>query len=169
MAKQAIPDQLDLLGQWQLMFYLAMAGFFFIGMLLFTGLVSGVFFIYGICVPLIFFPSIICLFLGMRGRKKAKKLEQVAGMIKAYRRISISELARKLNVSEFEAENMVGEMQKKGLLDGFIDRTTGEYVTKGAMGQELKAASCPKCGAPSDKIRLVGESLVCSFCNARIK
>jgi DNA-directed RNA polymerase subunit RPC12/RpoP len=61
---------------------------------------------------------------------------------------------------------MPGKSSDKDLLEGYFDRTTGEFFTLEALGQELHITQCSNCGAGFEKIRLVGEQLKCSYCKS---
>ncbi len=176
---RADSDNESFFDDWETILYCAVGCFFFAGMALFVGLITTFngssdesftkgpgFLFLGICAPLTVLPGLVCLAIGLRGRRRAKRLEGLAGMLKAYRRIKISRIAAKLAVTELKAENLVVECLKAELLQGHIDRQTDEFFTQKAIDQRLHIGDCPKCGAPHDQVRLLGETAKCDSCGS---
>lgn len=170
----------SLFDDWETMLFMGLGLFFFAGMALFVGLISaqnnlskgesvmeGAGFIFlGICAPITAFPGLISLALGYKGRQKARHLEQVAGMLKANRRITMTRLATKLGVNELEAEQLIGRCLKAGLVQGYIDRQTDEFFTRESLEQRAPVSNCPHCGAPPDGVHLEGEQVRCGSCGS---
>jgi len=98
--------------------------------------------------------------------RETRRLQEIAGVLKEYRRMKISDLARKLGVNEFEAERTIGQCLEQGYVEGFVDRSAGEFVAREALGQVAPITGCPRCGAPPDRIMLVGETNKCGACGA---
>ena len=165
---------MDLLGDWQIFFFLGIAGLFFglfflmIGLiLLFTG--SGVQNLFlGVFMPLCLIPGIILAAIGLKKHKAVKDLESLAEVLRAYRRIKIARVAQKLGVTEMEAEKRIAACIDRGWVKGYIDRTTDEFFTLESLGQVIRTDGCLKCGAPPDRIVLVGEQAKCGSCGAKI-
>ena len=112
-----------------------------------------------VCTPMLFLPSIIFFIIGWRGRSKFMMYEDVANVLKAYRRIKISELARKFNKPEYEAEKLVMECIERNLVNGYMDRQAQEFFTRDAMHQMPQSKSgwkCSACGAYNDSVILPG-------------
>ena len=65
---------------------------------------------------------------------KDKPKEDVASILKAYRTISVSELALKLNKPEAETEKLVMECINEGLVKGYIDSGTGKFISEPRYG-----------------------------------
>jgi hypothetical protein len=160
-----------LFGDYQIPMFLALAAFFFAGMLtivggitFFTGVDSP---IGGMClfaiVALVIIGSVL-LAIGLRIRGKQRHLEKVADLLKAYRRIRISKLAGKLGVSEMDAEYTIADCLGNGLVEGYIDRRSGEFFTKEALYQVMNLDRCPICSAPSEELYLQGEEIRCRYC-----
>ncbi|MBU4071761.1 MAG: PCI domain-containing protein [Candidatus Thermoplasmatota archaeon] len=167
---------MDILGDWQIFFFLGIAGLFFgcffllIGfILLVVGAGSGVWKLFLLVLaPLALTPGIILMFLGLRKRKAAKNLENLAELLRAYRRIKISKVAQKLGVTEYEAEMKIAACLDAGLVKGHIDRTTDEFFTLESLGQVIPVGGCRNCGAPPDRLFLVGEQVKCGSCGATL-
>jgi hypothetical protein len=162
----------DILGDWQIFFFLGVAGIFFgsfflmIGLiLLFVGAEMNNLFLM-VFAPLALTPGIILMAIGMKKRRRFKDMEILAELLRAYRRIKISKVAGKLGVNEFEAEKRIAECIDLGLIKGNIDRTTEEFFTLESLGQVIPTEGCQKCGAPADRIVLVGEEAKCGSCGA---
>ena len=160
--------------------FLALAGGFFGGMALLTGLILafatgfsgsgsvGTYIFLGACFPLCALPGGVCLAIGLILRKRARRLKDIADMLKAYRRMKVAELARKMGENEFEMEKAIIRCIDLGLVQGHFDRHTGEFFTPEALIQEMKIRNCPHCKAPVDKVVLVGERIECSYCKGAI-
>lgn len=119
------------------------------------------------CFPVFIIPSVIFFIYGYHTRMQFKEFEDVADVLKAYRRIKIADLARKLNTSEFEAEKMVLECIEHKLIHGYMDRQAGAFFTSDAMHQMSAAKSgwkCSACGGYNDSIILPGETAKCHYC-----
>jgi len=120
-----------------------------------------------ICTPSTMIPSILFLAYGLSERRKFQKLQDVADILKAYRRIKISELAQKINKTEMESEKMILECIEKELVQGYMDRMAGAFFTNDFLHQVRDAKhgwKCPACGAYNDKVVLPGEIAKCAYC-----
>ncbi len=153
--------------------FLGIAAFFFAGMLGFVG--GFAFFtddtspmrnMCGIVLVVLIVGGTVFILIGLKGRKRQKELERVADLLKAYRRIEITKLAQKMEVSPMDAEYVIAECIGRGLVEGYIDRREGEFFTKDALYQVMDIDSCPKCGAPTDDLYLVGEEIRCEYCGS---
>lgn len=166
-----------MLGDWQIFFFLGMAGLFFgcffllMGFILMTvGFDSSAWKLFLLVLaPLALVPGIILMALGLRKRTQAKDLENLANLLKTYRRIKVRKIAEKMGVTEFEVEKRIAICVEKGLVKGYIDRSTEEFFTEESLGQIIPQAGCPKCGAPPERIILVGETAKCGNCGAAIQ
>ncbi len=158
---------------YQIPMFLGVAAFFFAGML---GIVGGVAFftddssplrnMCGIVLVLLIVGGTVLILIGLKGRKRQQDLERVADLLKAYRRIEVAKLAQKMDVTPMEAEYTIAECIGQGLVEGYIDRREGEFFTKEALYQVMDIDSCPKCGAPTDDLYLVGEEIRCEYCDS---
>jgi Zn finger protein HypA/HybF involved in hydrogenase expression len=120
-----------------------------------------------ICTPIMIVPSVIFLFLGLRGRARFQAIEDVADILKAYRRIKLTDLARKMGKTELEAEKLVMKCIEENLIHGYMDRQAQEFFTKDAMHQMPDSKSgwkCSACGAYNDSVILPGETAKCGYC-----
>ena len=163
----------DLLGDWQIFFFLGIAGLFFGCFFLLIGLIlvvvgsfSGPGEIMLVLAILALIPGIFLMAIGLRKRKAAKDLEKLAELLRAYRRIKISKVAQKLGVTEYEAEMKIAACLDAGLVKGNIDRVTEEFFTLESLGQVIPVGGCRNCGAPPDRLFLVGEQVKCGSCGA---
>lgn len=146
------------------------------------GIASGISYLYGFpypdptflpkiaafCIPTGLAPGILLIFLARRAKKREKELVEFTAWIKTYRRIGLDELARKLGKPQYEAEKTLIEVVDRGLLKGFIDRATDEFVLQEAIGQEQFIETCPRCQANISKRYFLGETVTCPYCNAVI-
>jgi hypothetical protein len=166
----------DILGDWQIFFFLGIAGLFFgcffllIGfILLAVGFDTGIWKLFLLVLaPLALIPGILLMLVGLRKRGPVKDLQNLAELLKAYRRIKISKVAQKLGVTEFEAEKRIADCVDRGFVKGYIDRNTEEFFTVESLSQVVPQTGCPKCGAPPEKIVLVGEIARCGSCGAAL-
>src|SRR5256712_4008325 len=97
-----------------------------------------------LCTPTALVPGILFLFLGRKANRREKELIEFSSWVKTYRRISLAELARKLGKQEIEAEKVLIEVVDRGLVPGFIDRSTNAFILQAAVGQELVIETCPR-------------------------
>ncbi len=163
----------DILGDWQITFFLGIAGLFFGCFFLLIGFIlliiawdTGIWKLFLAMAALALVPGIILMTIGMRKRKAGRDLEKLAELLRAYRRIKISKVAQKLGVNEFDAEMRIAQCLELGLVKGNIDRATEEFFTLESIGQVMPLGGCPNCGAPPDRIFLVGEEAKCGSCGA---
>ncbi len=119
-----------------------------------------------LCTPTALLPGLLLLFLGRKARKNEKDLVEFTAWIKTYRRIGLADLAAKLGKNQVDAEKLLIRSVDQGLLKGFIDRATNEFVLQEAVGQENFIDACPKCGANLRKRYFLGETVVCPYCQS---
>jgi len=122
----------------------------------------------GACAPVALIPGLLLIFVGMRARKRGQELVEFSSWVKAYRRIPLADLARKLGKSEFESEKILAQVVDRGLVHGFVDRATSEFVLQETIGQEQMVTRCPHCGATLQQRYLLGETVRCPYCNSVI-
>ena len=67
-----------------------------------------------------------------------------------------------------ETEKLLAAVIDKGLVRGFIDRSTNEFVIPKAIGQSLFVGTCPHCGGSVQRQFLIGETPVCPYCRSVI-
>ncbi len=115
----------------------------------------------------------ICVIPGIRlyrsGRKQSayeKKLEQLASLVKAYRRIGISEISRNLGTSDTETRELVNTAISLDIIKGYMDRNTDEFFTEDSTAELKTVHICPNCGAKIEQILHEGETAKCSSCGS---
>lgn len=113
-------------------------------------------------------PGILFLILAVKARALEEALVEFSAWIKTYRRISLADLSRKLGKPAFESEKLLVQVVDRGLVKGFIDRQTEEFVLQEAVGQELFIDKCPRCNANLQQRFLVGETVKCPYCQSVI-
>lgn len=121
-----------------------------------------------VCVPTALVPGLLLLFVGRKASLKEKELVAFTAWVKTYRRIGLRDLAAKLGKPQVEAEQSLVSAVDRGLLKGFIDRTTDEFVLQEAVGQENFVEACPRCGANLQKRFFLGETVTCPYCHSVI-
>ena len=121
-----------------------------------------------LCTPTALVPGILFLFLGRKANRREKELIEFSSWVKTYRRISLAELARKLGKQEIEAEKVLIEVVDRGLVPGFIDRSTNEFILQAAVGQELFIETCPRCHGNLQRRYFQGETVRCPYCQSVI-
>ncbi|MBI5001199.1 MAG: PCI domain-containing protein [Euryarchaeota archaeon] len=156
--------------EWVIPFFLGVFGLFWFFFSLLLAFLSsddwlGVYALW-ICAPVTSGASLVLIGYGLAMRRRARRLSEIATMLRAYRRIKISDLARKLAVTEFEAERVIARCIELGMVEGHIDRTTGEFFTPESVAQVVKLSPCPYCGSPADQLVLSGETAKCPACGA---
>lgn len=120
----------------------------------------------GACIPTALVPGLVLIILGRRASLKEKELIEFTAWVKTYRRISLTDLATKLGKPQMEAEQLLVTVVDRGLLKGFIDRSTDEFVLQEAVGQEAFLDTCPRCGANLQKRYFLGETVTCPYCHS---
>ncbi len=121
-----------------------------------------------VCVPTALVPGIVLILLGRRASLREKELIEFTAWVKTYRRIRLADLAAKLGKPQFEAEKILVTVIDRGLVKGFIDRNTDEFVIQEAVGQEHVIETCPRCGANLQERFLLGETVTCPYCHSVI-
>jgi hypothetical protein len=119
------------------------------------------------CTPALLLPSIILTYFGYRSRKKYEKLQEIADLLKAYRSIKLSDLARKIGKSEQETIELINKCLKEKLVYGHLDRTEMVFKTHDYVDQLPKSKQgwkCSSCGAFNDSLILPGETAKCGYC-----
>lgn len=131
----------------------------------------GILFLYevsALCIPTTIVPGIVLLLYGWKGRRQGSSMEMFVAWVKTYRRISMTDLANKLGKPPQETERIMLDCIEKGMIQGFIDRSTNEFVLQEAAGKEHFVASCPGCGNALQRRYLDGETVVCPYCGTVI-
>ena len=122
----------------------------------------------GFCFPTCLVIGILFYYYGMRAEKQRLEYEKLAGFLKAYRRIKVDALSKKLGLSEYETEHRILHCVRLGLLSGFIDRGSDEFFNP--LGMEGKTLiTCPNCGGSVEQMVLEGETGRCPYCQSVLK
>lgn len=121
-----------------------------------------------LCIPTTIVPGLVLLFYGWKGRRQGQDMATFAAWVQTYRRISMKELANKLGKPPQKTERIMLECVEKGLVRGFIDRSTDEFVLQEAAGVEHFVALCPGCGNSLQRRYLDGETVQCPYCGTVI-
>jgi uncharacterized membrane protein YciS (DUF1049 family) len=103
---------------------------------------------------------------GVKLSKLERKLKQLAALVETYRRISVSEIAKKMGVTESEAENLITTAVGLGLFKGNMDRATGEFFLAGSLDEIRQISFCPNCGASVSQVIHRGETGKCTACGS---
>ncbi|HRX16874.1 MAG TPA: hypothetical protein P5123_11215 [Spirochaetota bacterium] len=111
-------------------------------------------------------PGIFFLYQGYKATKEEEMVESLAMIIHATRRISIDNIAEKMGVSVPTARRFMLMALKLRLINGFFDRTTGEFFTEDGKTDTSPFKFCPHCGSPFNKIFLHGETIKCPACGS---
>ena len=122
----------------------------------------------GFCTLTGVVPGVLLLFMGLRAHRVEKDLVEFAAWVRTYRRVLLSDLAGKLGKAPYETEKILLQVVDRGLVRGFIDRQTNEFVLQEVVGSELFVDRCPRCGAALQRRYLPGETVVCPFCSSVI-
>lgn len=122
----------------------------------------------GVCTPGALAPGLLFIYLGRKANRREKELIEFSSWVKTYRRIGIPDLARKLGKQEFETEKILVEVVDRGLVPGFIDRSTNEFILQAAVGQELFIETCPRCHGNLQRRYFQGETVQCPYCHSVI-
>lgn len=122
----------------------------------------------GICTPITLAVGLIILAVGLHIKKKVRELEDLAGLLRTYRRIKLAEIALKVGKPEVEANKMVWRCIETGLVEGHVDRTTGEFFLKESIRDAVPVYKCENCGAVVENVFLEGETARCNYCGHRL-
>ena len=131
----------------------------------------GMLFLYevlALCLPTTVVPGIVLVVYGLKWRRSGEDLAAFAAWVKTYRRISMKDLANRLGKPPKDTERIMLECVEKGLVHGFIDRSTDEFVLQEAAGVEHFVATCPGCSNSLQRRYLDGETVQCPYCGTVI-
>jgi len=111
-------------------------------------------------------PGIILFRAGQRQSKEETLVRQLVSMLTSYRRMSLADMASKLGINEGEAQRLLNLAIDQQLVQGNMDRTTGEFFVSGSLQDIKKLTKCPYCGAPVEQIYHSGETAKCPSCGS---
>ncbi len=121
-----------------------------------------------LCIPTTIVPGVVLVIYGWKSRRQGRDMATFAAWVKTYRRISMKDLANKLGKPPQETERIMLDCVDKGLIQGFIDRSTDEFVLQEAAGREHYIANCPGCSNSLQRRYLDGETVRCPYCGTVI-
>lgn len=148
---------------------LAVGGFFLVFGLIVVGLTFTLTpILMYICVPAGIVPGAIAVVWGFVEYRREKHLEEFATFLKAYRRISMDDLAKRVGMSRLDAERHLARAIDLGYVEGVVDRTTDEFVIKSAEAEQVFIERCPKCGGDVKKWAFPQERVTCPYCDYAI-
>ncbi len=111
-------------------------------------------------------PGIKLYLSGVKLSKLEEKLRQLAALIKTYRRITLTEIAKKFSISEAEAEKLLNTAIDLNLINGHMDRTTNEFFISESLDEIKKISFCPNCGSSLSQVIHKGETGKCPSCGS---
>lgn len=114
----------------------------------------------------IIIPGIKLFQSGVKLSKLEENLTQLAALIKTYRRISLSEIAKKFSITELEAEKLLNQAIDLDMIKGNMDRNTGEFFVSESLNEIKKISFCPNCGASLSQVIHHGETAKCPACGS---
>ncbi len=121
-----------------------------------------------LCTSTALVPGLLSLVLGQKAKAREKALVDFSSWVRTHHRIKLDDIARKLGKPTFDAEKVLVEVADRGLVKGFIDRATDEFVLHEAVGQDVYVETCPRCGANLQKRFFKGETVQCPSCHSVI-
>ncbi|MEM7183455.1 MAG: hypothetical protein AAF518_21280 [Spirochaetota bacterium] len=114
----------------------------------------------------ILLPGGLLMYYGIKNARFEENVIAAASIVKSARRITLIDLAQKLNCSVVTASNVLSKAISLGLVNGNFDRSTDEFFTEEGDVQRLQIKFCSACGAPLDKTYMQGETIKCQSCGA---
>lgn len=94
-----------------------------------------------------------------------------AEMLKANRRMNVSDFARKICTNEFNARKILVGILEDDPIDGYMDRRTEEFFTMEFLEQTHNVRygwKCQSCGAKNESVIILGETGRCAYCNTPV-
>lgn len=104
-----------------------------------------------------------------RHLKRTEYLTDMADILKAYRRVSIADFAKRIGVNEPEAERVILECLEDRLIFGYISRRSRTFFTREYLDQIENVQigwKCESCGSHNQEIILPGEVDICPYCGS---
>jgi predicted transcriptional regulator len=104
-----------------------------------------------------------------RNLRRREYLIDMSDILKAYRRVSISDFAERVGMSEDKAERVMLECMEDGLVYGYISRRSKVFFTREYLDQidDVQIGwECENCGSHNQEILLPGEIDRCPYCGS---
>lgn len=114
----------------------------------------------------IIIPGVRLYISGVKLSKLEENLKQLAALIKTYRRISLTDIAKKFSIPDIEAEKLLNTAIDLKLISGNMDRNTGEFFLAESLSEIKKVSYCPNCGASLTQVIHQGETGKCQACGS---
>lgn len=109
-------------------------------------------------------PGILLFAGGTILRKREDNLIHLSSLLKTYRKVEISDIARKMNKGETETIKLIEKCLKKKYVSGKFDSTLGNFLTLKATSEQIESFSCPFCNTSFPEKVLTGETRKCPYC-----
>lgn len=104
--------------------------------------------------------------------RRREYLIDMTDILKAYRRVAISDFAAKVGLDHDEAERVILECLEDGLLKGYISHRSKVFFSRDYLEQldDVQIGwQCESCGAHNQEIILPGEVDRCPYCGSMSK
>ncbi|MEM9301062.1 MAG: hypothetical protein AAGE01_03070 [Pseudomonadota bacterium] len=125
-------------------------------------LVPGLFFC---AVTLI--PGVVLLLSGRRKRRTGEFEQTMLGYIRSFDRFSAQELAKRIDRSELEVEQLIARLSTRPDLDLVFHRPDRTWAHRGRISEDHAIVDhCSSCGAHvGQQLILEGERIRCTYCD----
>ncbi len=96
--------------------------------------------------------------------------EDMIGLLKLYRKIKLSTLARQLGLSRKKTEEYLLKLIDENRINAYLDRDTMEIIVYDNPDDvRVENITCPNCGAKISGVYVVGEIVRCKYCGTVFK
>lgn len=114
-------------------------------------------------------PGALLIYSAYKKEKLLESMNIIVSTINSFRRISMEDLSKTTGFSVPKSRELLLIAISKGMLEGYFDRTTGDFFTIEAEKDIKNIQRCISCGAPIEGIILKGETYICKNCGAMIQ
>lgn len=149
--------------------YLVMGGFILFFALTTFALTGFEPFLAGICLVGGVAPSSLVVLYGLYRWSGERHLRALAAMAQTYRRLKLDEFARRAGKTRLKTERHLAEAVQRGFVNGFVDRTSDEFVVRETLAEQIHVTTCPTCGAGVNLWVFPEERFPCPYCGAGIR
>lgn len=124
-----------------------------------------------ITLLLFMLPGGLLAYFGFKRKKKLKEYSLYLDYINARKKITLDSLCSKLNVTYDNAVNVLTEMLKVGIIEGYLtddelilssNTKNNNNIQEEIKSKETKIVKCKECGAKNTLF--VGEQKECEYC-----
>jgi len=109
---------------------------------------------------------ILLIALWIAKKKKEDRMDEMSSYLRMYRRTPMANIASRMSIDLKTAEALLSQCISKGQIDGYLDRTTDEFILKESIAEMKAGRKCPNCGGYSTDVSFPGEVVKCKFCDA---